>query len=163
MRAIRYERAKRGNDIYENIPDALDNGIRFLALIQRIAQARVYADDFVDVPENLLDKVSAPLGGDDVIVFEVGDPYLLERSKYGKQSSTEEQTSLRYSMSRTKSLSVYIASLIASCRFFSVSDTLLTTSCGTVCIQRVPGSYTNKTSIKLPQRAKCATYHKITY
>ena len=80
MRAIRYERAKRGNNIHENIPDALDNGIGFLALIQRIAQARVYADDFVDVPENLLDKVSAPLGRNDIIVFEVGDPHLLERT-----------------------------------------------------------------------------------
>lgn len=76
MRSIRHEWAKQGHNINEDISDALDNGVCLLALIQGIAQARVYADNLLDVPEDLLDKVSSSLGGDDVVVFEVADPHL---------------------------------------------------------------------------------------
>jgi len=114
MRSIRHERAKQWDNINEDISDALDNGVCLLALIQGIAQARVYGDNLLNVPENLLDKVSTSLGRDDVVVFKVADPHLWKRGainggvgEYQVGSKTErERTSRRYSMSRTKSLSV---------------------------------------------------------
>ena len=68
----------------------LENGIHFWCLI---SASRVHADDFVNVPKNLLDKVSAPLGRNDIIIFEVGDPHLLEITvNVGSKSRMEKHT-----------------------------------------------------------------------
>lgn len=56
-------------------------------------------------------------------------------------------TSRKYSMSRTKSRSVYITSLMASCRFFSRSVKLSATSLETLWIHRVPGSYMKEVKV----------------
>lgn len=47
-------------DIKEDVSDALDDGIRLLALVECVAQAGVNCDYVVDIPKYLLDKVSAP-------------------------------------------------------------------------------------------------------
>ena len=76
MRAVADKRAKVRDGVEEDVADALDDGVALLALVERVAQARVDRDDVVDVPEDLREEVEAPRGGDDVLVFEGGDPGL---------------------------------------------------------------------------------------
>jgi hypothetical protein len=59
MRTVRYKGGEVRYDIKEDVSDALDDGVRLLALVERVAQAGVNCDDVVDIPKYLLDKVGA--------------------------------------------------------------------------------------------------------
>ena len=50
----------------QHVPDPLDDGVRLLPLVERVAQPRVHRDDVVDVPEDLLEEVLPSFFGDDV-------------------------------------------------------------------------------------------------
>lgn len=62
--------------IQQDITNLLHNSVVLLALVQRIAQARVHCDDLVHVPEHLRDKVGFAVFRDEVLLLDALDPDL---------------------------------------------------------------------------------------
>lgn len=59
MRTVGYKGSKERYNFKEDICDALDDGVRLLALVECFTQSGVDCDDVVDIPKYLLDKVCA--------------------------------------------------------------------------------------------------------
>ena len=59
MRAVGHKGGEVGYNIKEDVSDALDDGIRLLALVECITQAGVNSNDVVDIPKYLLYEVGA--------------------------------------------------------------------------------------------------------
>ncbi len=76
MRAVGYKGGKERHNVKEDICYSLDDGVRLLTLVERVAQAGVDCDDFVNIPKDLLDKVSTTVFGDDIRRAERGYPNL---------------------------------------------------------------------------------------
>ena len=57
MATVRNERGKEGYHVEKNVANSLNNSVRLLALVQRIAKLGVDSDDVVYVPEDLLEEV----------------------------------------------------------------------------------------------------------
>lgn len=106
MRTVGYKGGKKRDDVEENIRYSLDDGVRLLTLVKRVAQTGVDGDDVVNVPKDLLDKVSATVFGNDVRRAERGYPNLCPYQCGPNKQASEQHTSRKYSMSRTKSRSV---------------------------------------------------------
>ena len=65
-----------GHGVQQNVPNAFHHRIRLLALVQRITQSSVDGDDVVNVPEYLLQEVSATWLWDDILILQPVDPSL---------------------------------------------------------------------------------------
>src|SRR5712672_2816145 len=76
MRAVGHKGGKVRHIIEEDVSNALDNGVRLLALIERVAQPGVDRDDILNVPKYLLDKVGTARFWYDVLRTEWGNPDL---------------------------------------------------------------------------------------
>ena len=57
MQAVGYKGGKVRYDIKEDVSNALDDGVRLLALVQCVTQASVNFDNVVDIPKYLFDEV----------------------------------------------------------------------------------------------------------
>lgn len=66
MGAVVDKRAKVRDGLEQDIPYLFNYSVRLLSLVQRIAKLRVYGNNIIDVPEDLLQKVCAPRFWDDV-------------------------------------------------------------------------------------------------
>jgi hypothetical protein len=76
MRAVGHKRGKKGHYIEEDVGNTLDDGVRFLALIESVPQARVDPNDILNVPEYLLDEVRTALLRYGVLCTERAHPHL---------------------------------------------------------------------------------------
>lgn len=106
MRAVGHKRGKVRHDVEEEVSNTVDDGVRLLALVERVPQSRVDSYNIVYVPKHLLDKVGTAILRDDVLCAERSDPYLRVFISTRSRRGLRERTSRRYSMSRTKSRSV---------------------------------------------------------
>lgn len=94
MGAVPDEGFELRHDVGKDVPDALDDGVGFLTLVECVTETCVYGNDVVNVPKDLLDKVCAMFCGDDVAILEVGDPDLGRDEGETKKGGGEEDARL---------------------------------------------------------------------
>ena len=114
MRPILDKRSKVRHDVQEHVADTLNDRIRLLSLVQRVAQSGVDGNNVVQIPKYLCEEIGSLIDGNDIGIFESPYPCLIDDNERHFESWGRGRTSRRYSISRTKSRSVYITSLMAS-------------------------------------------------
>ena len=78
MGTVVHEGRKVRDGIKQNVANFLDDCVRLLPLVERVAEACVDTDDIVDVPEYLRQEILTALLGDDIGCLEGLDPDVAE-------------------------------------------------------------------------------------
>lgn len=95
------------HDLLEDIANLSYDGVLFLSFRKCIPELGVDVDNSADIPEDLTDELFTSIDRNNIRLSDTRDPNLEKQVSEGHQGErANEQTSLRYSISFTKSFSV---------------------------------------------------------